>query len=151
MFGGTIERNMANPLEKNIADDVERQEEQAVGERQVVAASSAARPTAVPSIAGGRIFVGTNNDKPRDPKIKGDKGVVMCFGEADGKFLWQIVHDKLQRSRPSTAGEQAIASTPAVDGDRLYYVSNRCELVCADVGWRPRRRPARPRSSGRST
>ena len=48
-----------------------------------------------PVMAGGRIFIGTNNENPRDPKIKGDKGVVMCFQESDGKFLWQAVHDKL--------------------------------------------------------
>src|SRR3954469_20331698 len=46
-------------------------------------------------VAGGKVFVGTNNDRPRDPAIKGDKGVLMCFRESDGKFLWQIVHDKL--------------------------------------------------------
>ena len=26
-----------------------------------------------------------------------------------------------------------ICSMPAVEGNRLYYVSNRCELVCADT------------------
>ena len=26
-----------------------------------------------------------------------------------------------------------MASSPCVEGDRLYYVSNRCELVCANV------------------
>ena len=29
--------------------------------------------------------------------------------------------------------EQGIVSAPWVDGDRLYYVSNQCQLVCADV------------------
>src|SRR5205823_6005137 len=35
------------------------------------------------------------------------------------------------------AGDTGIASTPAVDGDRVYYVSNRCELVCADAAGDP--------------
>ena len=29
--------------------------------------------------------------------------------------------------------KQGICSTCNVDGNRVYYVSNRCELVCADV------------------
>ena len=48
-----------------------------------------------PTIADGKIFVGTNNERPRDPKAMGDRGVIMCFNEADGSFLWQITHDKL--------------------------------------------------------
>jgi outer membrane protein assembly factor BamB len=89
-----------------------------------------------PAIADGRIFVGTNNNKPRDPKIKGDKGVLMCFKESDGTFLWQIVHNKLE-NQTLDAPVCGIASRPAVDGDRLYYVSNRCELICADVNGDP--------------
>src|SRR5262245_39411473 len=32
-----------------------------------------------PVVAGGKVFVGTNNESPRDPKYKGDRGVLMCF------------------------------------------------------------------------
>src|SRR5689334_8124292 len=39
-----------------------------------------------PTVAGGRVFVGTNNESPRDPKHQGDRGVLMCFDEASGKF-----------------------------------------------------------------
>ena len=56
---------------------------------------------------------------------------MMCFRESDGKFLWQIVHDKLDE--PNDYPKQGIISTPCVEGDRLYYVSNRGEVVCADV------------------
>jgi hypothetical protein len=40
-----------------------------------------------PTISGGRVFIGTNNAKPRDPAVKGDRGVLMCFSAQDGKFL----------------------------------------------------------------
>src|SRR5262249_17430833 len=86
-----------------------------------------------PVVAGGKVFIGTNNDRPRDPAIKGDKGVLMCFRESDGKFLWQIVHDKLPDAENNDVPKHGVASAPAVDGDRLYHVSNRCALVCADV------------------
>ena len=48
-----------------------------------------------PVIAGGRIFIGTNNNRPRDPRHKGDRGVLMCLDEKDGRLLWQLVVPKL--------------------------------------------------------
>lgn len=57
----------------------------------------------------------------------------MCFSEKDGKFLWQLTHDKLAAGRVNDWPRQGICSSPAVDGDRMFYVSNRCELVCADT------------------
>src|SRR2546426_2792372 len=38
-----------------------------------------------PIVAGGRVYVGTNNEFPRDPKHPGDRGVLMCIEEATGK------------------------------------------------------------------
>lgn len=86
-----------------------------------------------PVISHGKIFVSTNNNGHRRPGITGDKGVVLCFDEKTGKLLWQATHDKLPTGRVNDWPEQGICSSPYVDGDRLYYVSNRCELVCADV------------------
>src|SRR4051812_35624776 len=41
-----------------------------------------------PVVAGGRVFIGTNNDQPRDPQRQGDRGVLMCFDEKEGQLLW---------------------------------------------------------------
>ena len=86
-----------------------------------------------PSIADGRVFVGTNNEGKRNPEIAGDKGIVMCFSAGKGEFLWQAVHDKLTQGRVNDWPEQGICSSPAIEGGVIYYISNRCELVCADV------------------
>src|SRR3954447_1496137 len=32
-----------------------------------------------PVVAGGKVYIGTNNGHPRDPKHQGDRGVLMCF------------------------------------------------------------------------
>src|SRR5258708_6622099 len=48
-----------------------------------------------PTVAGGHVFVGTNNQSPRDPKYKGDRGVMMCLDAADGKLAWPLVGPKL--------------------------------------------------------
>ncbi len=84
-------------------------------------------------VSNGKVYVGTNNEKMRNPKLTGDRGVVMCFRESDGKFLWQATSTKLAAGRVNDWPEQGVCSSPAVVGDRLYYVSNRCELVALDT------------------
>jgi outer membrane protein assembly factor BamB len=135
MFGGGPSRNWANPFAKGILTDWSVKE----GEEKNVKWSAQLGGTSYggPVVAGGKVFVGTNNDKPRDKKIEGDRGVVMCFRAADGAFLWQATHEKLPNQAENDAAMQGIASTPAVDGDRVYYVSNRCELVCASTEPKP--------------
>jgi outer membrane protein assembly factor BamB len=130
MFGGSASRNFANTAEKNILSQwcIAKGKEHNVKWKATLGGNAFGGPV----VAGGRIFVGTNNDKPYDKNITGDKGVLLCLNEADGKFLWQIVHDKLGNDAQDYKG-QGVVSTPTVDGARLYYVSNRCELVCADA------------------
>src|SRR5947207_3031579 len=43
-----------------------------------------------PIVAGGRVFIGTNNEVPRDPREIGDLGILLCLDEKDGHFLWQL-------------------------------------------------------------
>ena len=95
-------------------------------------------------VSGGQVFLGTNNEGLRDPKQGGDRGVVMSFDEKTGEFLWQITHEKLSAGRVNDWPFQGVASSPLIEGDRLYYVSNRAELVCADTkGFRDERTTAR--------
>src|SRR5207245_2209195 len=97
MFGGTPGRNMANLFAKNLPSEWNIKE----GERKNVKwiAELGSYSYGGPVVAGGKVFVGTNNEKPRDPKIKGDKGILLCLSAADGKFLWQAVHDKLPNTQ----------------------------------------------------
>ena len=41
----------------------------------------------------------------------------MCFNEADGKFLWQAVHDKLPAGRVNDWPSEGICSSPCVEGE----------------------------------
>lgn len=86
-----------------------------------------------PTISGGRVFLGTNNAKPRDPAVKGDRGVLLCFSAEDGKFLWQALHEKLPGKEAEDWPDTGLSSTAAVAEDRVYYVSNRAEVVCRAV------------------
>ncbi len=141
LFGGTIQRNMVNLIEKNVPTDWDVK----TGKNVKWVAALGSKAYGGPIIVGGKVFIGTNNARPRNPRdtapdpddpqkrIGVDKGIVMCFNEADGKFLWQAVHDKLPAGRVNDWPGEGICSSPCVEGNRLWYVSNRCEVICADV------------------
>jgi outer membrane protein assembly factor BamB len=88
---------------------------------------------ASPIVSGGLVWVGTNNAKPRDPKVSGDAAVLMCFRESDGKFLWQYVSPRLP-NRWQDWEYAGINCSPMVEGDRLWFTTNRCEVICLDIG-----------------
>jgi outer membrane protein assembly factor BamB len=85
-----------------------------------------------PVVANGRVFVGTNNGVPRDAQIRGDRGVLMCFDERDGRFLWQLAVPKLNASIYWDWPHAGICSPATVDGDRLYITTNRGEVLGLD-------------------
>ena len=155
MFGGTPSRNMVNTRErlakvpKSCPDwesraDVEKWESEWV----LWKARLGSRTHGGPIVAGGRVYVGTNNDHPRNTRDteKGpdgsveaaQKGALMCFDATTGKFLWQAVHDKLTEDVAIAVchlgwGNSGIPSSPTVIGNRVYYVGHDCRVVCADV------------------
>ncbi len=85
------------------------------------------------TIAGGRVYVGTNNESPRDPDKKGDRGIVMCFDEETGEFNWQLVIPKLKAGKQSDWEYIGVCSSPAIEENRVYVVTNKCEVVCLDA------------------
>jgi outer membrane protein assembly factor BamB len=86
-----------------------------------------------PTIANGKIYVGTNNESPRDPKLTGDRAVLLCLDEKTGEMIWQLAIPKLGTGKVSDWEFLGLCSSPAVDGDRVYIVTNRCEVMCVDV------------------
>lgn len=86
-----------------------------------------------PTIGEGKVLIGTNNESPRDGNQKGDRGVVMCFNEADGEFLWQLVTPKLGAGKVSDWEYLGICSSPLIHEGRAYYISNRCRVLCVDM------------------
>jgi len=128
MWGGSPGRNMVSS-ERNIPAEWD------VGQKKNIKwiAKLGSYTYGTPVVANGKVYVGTNNNGELRPNIKGDKGVLVCLEEQTGKFLWQATHDKMPSGSVNDWPEQGICSGPLVEGDRLYYVSNRCELICADA------------------
>jgi outer membrane protein assembly factor BamB len=86
-----------------------------------------------PVIASGRVYIGTNNNEPRDPRHQGDRGVLMCFDEETGSLLWQLVAPKRSEDPYFDWPNSGISSPATVEGDRVFIVSNRGEVLCLDA------------------
>lgn len=128
MWGGSADRNMVSTM-KGLPTDWDVTKKTNIKWVSTLGSQSYGNPV----VAGGQVYVGTNNEGLRDPRQAGDRGVIIAFRESDGQFLWQLTHEKLAAGRVNDWPYQGIASSPLVEGDRLYYVSNRCELICADA------------------
>lgn len=138
MFGGTPDRNMVNLTDKGVTDKPDPE-----GPGLKWKAELGSRAYGGPIIASGRVLVGTNNERPRNPRDERktpegdvepiDKGIVMCFDEKAGELIWQAVHDKLPSGQVHDWPKEGVCSTAIVEGDKVYYVSNRCAVVCADA------------------
>jgi outer membrane protein assembly factor BamB len=128
MWGGTPDRNMVSSM-KGLPTTWDVASKKNV--KWVAALGS--QTYGNPVVARGMVFAGTNNEAMRDPKQAGDRGVLMAFRESDGQFMWQHTHEKLAAGRVNDWPYQGVCSSPLVEGDRLYYVSNRGEVYALDV------------------
>jgi outer membrane protein assembly factor BamB len=86
-----------------------------------------------PVVAAGRVVIGTNNGNPRDPRHQGDRGVLMCFDERDGRFHWQVLTPKYSSDPYTDWPNSGLCSSPVIDGDRIYVMNNRVEILCLDL------------------
>ncbi len=130
MWGGSPDRNMVAGI-KDVSLDFDLRS----GKNVIWSSELGSQTYGNPIVSNGKVFVGTNNGKgyrPKYPKDQ-DKGIVLCFDEKTGKFLWQLTRDKLPIGRVSDWMLQGICSAPAIEGDRMWVVTNRCELMCLDT------------------
>ena len=128
MWGGTPSRNMVSSV-----TGLPESWDPASGTNVKWTADLGSQTYGNPVVAGGKVFVGTNNESLRDPEQGGDRGVVLAFRESDGEFLWQATHTKRASGRVNDWPYQGVCSSPLVEGERLYYVSNRGEVVALDT------------------
>jgi outer membrane protein assembly factor BamB len=128
MWGGTPDRNMISPM-TGLPESWDVKSKKNLKWVAALGSQSYGNPV----VAGGMVFVGTNNEALYDPNIKGDAGVLVAFRESDGEFLWQAVSKKLASGRVNDWPFQGICSSPMVEGDRLYYVTSRGEVAALDI------------------
>jgi outer membrane protein assembly factor BamB len=90
-----------------------------------------------PTVAGGKVYVGGLDEK---------EGTFLCFDESTGKRLWQwrapardVPHhiDGFSIGISSIPQQIGVCSSAAVEGDRVYFVSNRFDAMCLDAAGAP--------------
>ena len=128
MWGGTPDRNMVSAM-KGLPIEWDIKTKKNIKWSAELGSQTYGNPV----VAEGVVLVGTNNEAPRDPKQGGDRGVLMAFDETTGAFLWQQTHEKLPAGRANDWPYQGVASSPAIEKGRVYYVSNRGVLLCVDI------------------
>jgi outer membrane protein assembly factor BamB len=127
MWGGAPERNMVSSMQGiPVSWDIQ------TGKNVKWVAKLGSQTYGNPVVAGGQVYVGSNNSLALNPQEGGDRGVLMCFRESNGRFQWQHTSEKLADSNKDWP-ETGVCSSPLVEDGRLYYVTNRCELVCLDT------------------
>ena len=137
MFGGSLNRNNFHPV-KDVHFDFEfptiaKDRIADPGKKLLWTQPTGTQSYGSVVVSGGKVYIGSNNGSNYRPGIHGDRGVLLCFDEETGEFLWQLTRDKLETGRINDWPLQGIVSTPCVDGDRLYIVTNRAELMCVDT------------------
>ncbi len=128
MFAGNFERNMISD-----ATNLPSEWDVRSGTNIKWSAPVGSQSYAGPVVAGGKVFVGTNNEGLRNPDMPNDRGVMMAFDQESGEFLWQYATEKLTAGRVNDWPLQGVCSTPFIQGDRLWYVSNQAHIVALDV------------------
>lgn len=140
MWGGTATRNMVAdaknlPYEINPGTIDPETETIDLSEAKNVlwTAKLGSQTYGNPVVGSGKVLVGTNNESPRDPSQKGDRGNLMCFDEKTGSFLWQLIVPKLGAGKVSDWEFVGLCSSPAIEGDKAYLITNRAEIMCLDL------------------
>jgi len=139
MWGATPLRNMisaggVSPLEWNAT----------TGSNIKWTAKLGSKSYGEPVVSNGVIYVGTNNEAPRNPRIVADGGVLMAFDASTGEFLWQQHTRKLPSGRVNDWPGEGLCSPVYVESGRLWYCTNRCEVMCLDISAGNRQRTEPP-------
>ncbi|MEX0728195.1 MAG: PQQ-binding-like beta-propeller repeat protein [Planctomycetaceae bacterium] len=130
VWGRDVTRNPVSP-EKNPPTDWDIN----TGRNVKWSAKLGSQSFGTPIVADGRVYIGTNNGNGYLERYPNniDLGVLLCLRESDGEFLWQYSAEKHPAGRVHDWPLQGIGSSPLVEGDRLWFVSNRWEVVCLDT------------------
>lgn len=126
-WGEAWTRNMVS-REKNLPDSFDPK----TGRNIKWRAKLGGQTHSTPVIARDRVYIGTNNGEPRDPKHVGDRGVFFCLDEKTGTLLWQLVVPKRDEDAYMDWPRMGMSSEATVESDRVYLVDNRGAVLCLD-------------------
>lgn len=90
-----------------------------------------------PAVSQGRVYIGANDAKVDTARFTRTKGSVLdCLDEATGQRLWRLVIPRLKTQNKQFNFDDmdlGLCSSPTVDGDRVYVMGSRGDVLCLDV------------------
>lgn len=91
----------------------------------------------IPTVDRGRIYIGSNDSSVSRPGYTPtDGGNLMCVEQASGKLIWQLpiprYFDGVKAPFHFDQWSCGACSNPLVDGERVYIVGSRGEILCLD-------------------
>jgi hypothetical protein len=87
-----------------------------------------------PVLSDGLVWVGTNNDLLWKSDRGQDASVLACVRASDGELLYSYVSPRMPGGRVHDWPQSSMACSPLAEGDRLWFITNRWETVCLDIG-----------------
>ncbi len=143
-WGGTPGRNMVSD-EKGLPDGLQPAGEKNPSGKEPLSgpyvkwvAKLGTRTHGTPTVARGKVIVGTNNPLSRDGKSNwsGDTagGRVVCLDEQTGKLVWDLAMPRMpERRAPHSDNGYGVCSSSTIEGNRVYLVSDRTDVLCLDL------------------
>ncbi len=100
-------------------------------------ARTGTRQYSMPAIDRGRVYTASNDaGVTRSGYRPTNGGALRCLDQATGALLWQLASPRyMEGLTPPYHFDQwscGICSCPVVDGERVYVVGNRGEVICCD-------------------
>jgi outer membrane protein assembly factor BamB len=90
-----------------------------------------------PAVAGGRIYLGTNDERMKDPRLEKTRGgLILCLDEKTGSLIWELPVPRLKtRNKLFNFDDMGlgICSSPLVAGKRVYLIGSRGDVLCLDT------------------
>lgn len=93
----------------------------------------------VPRVDEGMLFIGVDDSGLEHPAVRSTGGgILMCLDRETGKRIWQLPIPRYMRgTKPPfhfNHWKCGVCSQPALDGQRLYVVGPRGDVLCVDRG-----------------
>lgn len=91
----------------------------------------------IPLVDRGRLYVGINDVKLEHPAVNpSGGGILLCLDEETGQQIWQLPIPRYMEGKIEpfhfNHWKCGVCSRPAVEGDRLYIVAPRGDILCID-------------------
>lgn len=85
-----------------------------------------------PIVSQGMVWIGSSDNRLHDGKEE-MVSLLQCFRASDGKRMYEFTSRRLADWNQD-AGWSGLGSSPLIEGDRLWIMTNRALLMCWDIG-----------------